>query len=380
MINLAIDLSFQPVGGSLQQVREVIKDLNLYTFDRITIYVAKDNLHLLKGLTDSRVIIKRLIFSNKSLILRTIWAQVFLPAALILDQIDILFCIGNISPIINIRKKTQWIHTIGPLESNFVAFFSWGKKLVLIISRYLITFSSYTSDVVFFESNYTKNIFVNKYKQKIAKSFVFHPGKNNYYYPVKTTNITNTKRYSDVEFILTVSHLYPYKNIELLLKSYSNLQLHRKGLYLFVAGSFLDDRYCEKLISLARKYEISKNVIFLGQVKKQDLRELYSRCKIFVFTSPFENFAYTLVEAMSCAAPIIATNTTAMPETCGSAALYYSPDSEQELSDCLLAYLNDENKRIEFKKKSLIKSTEYESYAIINKKTNQVLSRLVQNN
>ena len=83
---------------------------------------------------------------------------------------------------------------------------------------------------------------------------------------------------------------------------------------------------------------------------------------------------------MSCSAPIIATNTTAMPETCGSAALYYSPDSEQELSDCLLAYLNDENKRIEFKKKSLKKSTEYESYAIINKKTNQVLSRLVQNN
>ena len=89
MKNLGIDLSFQPIGGSLQHVHAVINDLNLYKFDRITFYAAKDNLHLFKGLTDNRVIIKRLIFSSKSLILRTIWAQLILPVILIIDQIDI---------------------------------------------------------------------------------------------------------------------------------------------------------------------------------------------------------------------------------------------------------------------------------------------------
>mgnify|MGYP000144382468 FL=1 len=98
----------------------------------------------------------------------------------------------------------------------------------------------------------------------------------------------------------------------------------------------MDDKYYRKLITLIKKYGISENVIFLGRVEKKDLIELYSQCKIFVFTSPYENFAYTLVEAMSCSAPIIATNTTAMPETCGKAALYYEPDSEQELSNCLM--------------------------------------------
>ena len=160
----------------------------------------------------------------------------------------------------------------------------------------------------------------------------------NFFYPVKTTNITNTKRYSDVEFILTVSHLYPYKNIEILLESFSNLQLHKRGLYLFVTGSVYDYGYFNKLCTLVKNYGITENVIFLGQVEMQDLRELYSRCKIFVFTSPFENFAYTLIEAMSCGAPIIVTNSTSMPEACGDAALYFSPDSEQELSDCLSVF------------------------------------------
>ena len=112
-------------------------------------------------------------------------------------------------------------------------------------------------------------------------------------------------------------------------------------------------------------------------VEKHDLRDLYSKCKFLVFTSPFENFAYTLVEAMSCSAPIISTNTTAMPETCGDAALYFAPDSEQELTECMLAFIENEDMRKKYKGRSLAKSSEYEIYSVINKKTNQILEKLI---
>jgi len=174
-----------------------------------------------------------------------------------------------------------------------------------------------------------------------------------------------------------VSHLYPYKNIELLINSYYNSQLYNRELYVLIAGSITDNAYYNRLKSKVDKYGLSDYIIFLGLVEKQDLRELYSQCKIFVFTSPFENFAYTLVEAMSCSAPIIATNTTAMPETCGDAALYFSPDSEQELTDCMLTFLENENIRKEYKDKSLAKSTEYEIYSVINQKTNKLLEDLI---
>lgn len=380
MRKLAFDLTYQPVGGSLSHINSIIDKISIYTFDEITFYVAKDNMHLLKGVEDDRVTISRLIFSKNSLILRTIWTQIILPFFLIINHIDVLFCTGNISPIINSKKKVQWIGTVGPFEKDFITSFSLKQRFILLINKYLIIFSSYTSNMTVFESNYTRDLFVNKYKFKIEKSVVFNIGKDSYYHPVEKNHRTVSNKYNDVEFILTVSHLYPYKNIELLLASFHSLKLHKRGLTLLVAGSIVDEKYFDKLNSLTKKHEISANIIFLGRVGKKDLRELYSQCKIFVFTSPYENFAYTLVEAMSCSAPIITTNTTAMPETCGSAALYYAPDSDEQLSECLLSFLNDENKRLKYKQKSLNKIKEYLDFVSINRKTNEILGNLVINN
>ena len=231
--------------------------------------------------------------------------------------------------------------------------------------------------MVIFDSNYTRDFFVKKFKQKIDKSFVIHSGNDNFFKPVVTRNSETLSDLGDKDFILTVSHLYPYKNLELLIESYNNLRLYEKGLCIFVAGSISDKKYHNKLKSILRKYDISQYVFFLGRLEIKDLRELYSQCKIFIFTSPFENFAYTLVEAMCCSAAIITSNTTAMPESCGEAALYFSPDSEVELSNCIMTYLNDEDVRLKYKSMALLKSKSYPDYSCVNIETNRLLTSLI---
>ena len=223
-------------------------------------------------------------------------------------------------------------------------------------------FSSLTSDIVIFESNYTRDLFVIKYRQKLEKSAVLHIGNDVFFQSDNVNSSETANKYCDKEYILMVSHLYPYKNIELMIDSYYHAQLYKIELCVLIAGSTMDKPYYDRLKAKVEKYDLADYIIFLGRVEKQNLRELYSQCKFLVFTSPFENFAYTLVEAMSCSAPIIATNTTAMPETCGDAALYFTPDSEQELTDCMLTFLENENIRKEYKDKSLAKSSEYEIY------------------
>jgi len=64
-----------------------------------------------------------------------------------------------------------------------------------------------------------------------------------------------------------------------------------------------------------------------------------------IFPSPFENFTYTLVEALVCGAPIICSNTTAMPETCQEAALYFDPYNTEEMSEQISQLLNNEKLR-----------------------------------
>ena len=91
---------------------------------KIVVYPTDDNKHLFQNKNDKNVTLKCVKFPNKSIVSRTIWAQIILPVLLVLDHVDLLFCPGNISPIFNSKKKVQCIHTIGPFEKDFIAYFS----------------------------------------------------------------------------------------------------------------------------------------------------------------------------------------------------------------------------------------------------------------
>jgi len=377
MPKLAIDLTYRPVGGTLAQINETIKNIDSYSFSEVVFYLTRDNRHLFDGCNSKKIVLKFVPFSNTSIVVRALWAQLLLPFLLIITGVDVLFCPGNISPILSFVKKAQWVGTVGPFEPSFISFFGWKKKIVLFLSKYLIIISAKTSDLVIFESKYTRNLFVEKYAQSKDKAAVLHIGNDEYFHPVTSAEPSILENYNQKEFLLTVSHLYPYKNIELLVDSFKRLSLKQRGLYLFIAGAIVDETYHERLKGLLEKYDVSDHVVFLGRLERSDLKELYSRCKAFVFTSPFENFAYTLVEAMSCGAPIIATNTTAMPETCGNAALYFSPDKVEELSSCIDRFLGDENLRVSYKEKALMRAEKFDVYSVVNRKTNELLVGLV---
>jgi glycosyltransferase involved in cell wall biosynthesis len=377
MKKMLIDLTYAPTGGSLAQIKEIINNIESYKFEMIVFYITRENYHLFQRVNNNKIKILFVPFSNSSIILRTIWAQFILPFYLLNNKIDLLFCPGNISPIINSTKKVQWIGTVGPFEKKFISFFGLRQRIVLFITKYLMIFSSYTSDLVIFESEYTQELFVERYGQKKERSTVICIGNDDFFYNTLGESSENYHQYG--KFILVVAHLYPYKNIEILLESYYDSNLHLRGLKIVIAGTIINENYYKKLIAKIEDFGLIEYVIFLGSVHKHMLRDLYSHCTMLVFTSPFENFAYTLVEAMSCAAPIIATNTTAMPETCGDAVLYFSPDSHKELSLCILKYLDNNELRKEYKERARIKSMTYDTYSEVNNITANLLSQINTN-
>ena len=148
-------------------------------------------------------------------------------------------------------------------------------------------------------------------------------------------------------------------------------------LNLLIAGRSHTKSYHKKLIRLSEQLSISDKVIFLGGVSKEELRDLYSSCEIFIFTSPFENFAYTLIEAMSCGAAVIAANSTAMPETCNSAALYFNPYSSEELIELINRLLSDRVLIEEYKSRSITRSSQINNYKEANSKTYDIINDLI---
>jgi glycosyltransferase involved in cell wall biosynthesis len=83
-----------------------------------------------------------------------------------------------------------------------------------------------------------------------------------------------------------------------------------------VDGGAPRHRFTPKMI---RKYGLENRVTFTGKV--QDVRELakfYSASNIAIVPSLYEGFGFPAAEAMSCGLPVIASNTSALPEVVGN--------------------------------------------------------------
>lgn len=84
---------------------------------------------------------------------------------------------------------------------------------------------------------------------------------------------------------------------------------------------------------------------FLVRLPASDLAALYSTTRAFVFPSWIEGFGLPLVEAMTCGAPIIASDRAAIPEVVGDAALLMDAEDDEKLVEHLLHLLQHPEKR-----------------------------------
>jgi glycosyltransferase involved in cell wall biosynthesis len=144
-------------------------------------------------------------------------------------------------------------------------------------------------------------------------------------------------------FVLNVGGMDARKHIAGLLQAFAEVyrQLGNPDLRLFIAGDpaklgasalFPDWR------PLAAKLGMTDKVI-CTPVAEEDLAPLYSATDCFAFTSLYEGFGLTPLEAMACGAPVVCSNRTALPEVVGEAGLLIDPLDIQALSAAILRVL-----------------------------------------
>ena len=101
--------------------------------------------------------------------------------------------------------------------------------------------------------------------------------------------------------ILSVGELNDNKNHKIILKAIN--QIKNKKLVYVIAGVGSNNK---KLISLAKKYGLSKQLKLIGY--RDDIEKYYSASDIFAFPSKREGLSFAGVEAMSAGLPIIGSN------------------------------------------------------------------------
>jgi glycosyltransferase involved in cell wall biosynthesis len=84
---------------------------------------------------------------------------------------------------------------------------------------------------------------------------------------------------------------------------------------------------------------------YLGYVSTSDLSALYSAALALVYPSHVEGFGLPTIEAMRCGCPVIASNTPAVREVCGGAAMLVQPSEIAELAASVRAVASDRGLR-----------------------------------
>ena len=79
----------------------------------------------------------------------------------------------------------------------------------------------------------------------------------------------------------------------------------------------------------------------LGYVDDRDLPGLYAGALALAMPSLYEGFGLPVLEAMASGVPVVAADRTALPETCGDAALLVDPDDGEALAGALVRATTD---------------------------------------
>jgi len=147
-------------------------------------------------------------------------------------------------------------------------------------------------------------------------------------------------------FVLFVSSLWPYKNCEGLLRAFASAKADLGDRQLAVVGPGRDTAYLAELKALAEQLGIAEDVVWVGGVPLEETVHFYRSADVFVYPSFNETFGLPLLEAMAAGCPVVTSDTSAMPETAGGAALLADPKDPESIADAVVKACGPEGERL----------------------------------
>ncbi|MGD1108399.1 MAG: glycosyltransferase family 1 protein [Terracidiphilus sp.] len=209
--------------------------------------------------------------------------------------------------------------------------------------QYSPTFSRYYGAVyrylgksciaLFTVSNFSKQELHKYFSIPLERMTVIPPGCDHLLKVQPSPDILNRFGLEPGRFALGVSSQSSIKNFDGLARAWK--LLGRPELKLAIAGR------ANSRVFQNGAGDLDRSVVWLGYVSDGELRALYGNAIIFVYPSFYEGFGIPPVEAMTCGCPVLVARSSALPESCGDAALYCDPSSPEDIAGKIASVLDN---------------------------------------
>lgn len=155
-------------------------------------------------------------------------------------------------------------------------------------------------------------------------------------------------------YILSLGTIEPRKNQLNIVKAVAAAKV---GLPLLLVGKLTD--YAVEISDFISQNQMDRNVLFLDQVEDEFLPCLYQHAELLVYISLFEGFGLPVIEAMASGCPVLASNTSCLPETGGDAAIYCNPGDVEEIGNSILEIINGPTLKNTLSEKGRLRAAEF---------------------
>lgn len=285
-----------------------------------------------------------------------LWSQIRLSFEIMQNPPSVLFVPAHTIPIFHGKKTVVTAHDVG-----FKYFPELYTPLERIYHNFCMSFSLRHATKIIAISNATRDDLVRLYKADPKKiTVIYHGFDENKYYPLKNDEEPPAEIAKLMPYIFFIGRLEAKKNIKNLIKAFSEYKQktgNPEKLVLGGRGGYQYEEIVEEIENCPE--QIKKDIIQLGYVPDKDVSNLTRFAKLFAFPSNFEGFGMPLLECMASGVPIVASNTTSIPEIVEDAALLCDPKDYKKLAENIEKVCTDSKLRDEMIAKGLKRASTF---------------------
>jgi glycosyltransferase involved in cell wall biosynthesis len=154
-------------------------------------------------------------------------------------------------------------------------------------------------------------------------------------------------------YVLHVGTLEPRKNLVRLIEAYGQVRrmLGPAAPKLALVGA--RGWQYQDVFARVEALGLGDAVRFLGQVPADALLALYNGAALLVYPSLYEGFGLPPLEAMACGTPVVASDTSSLPQVVGDAGLLVDPYDVGAIAETIVGLLEDDGLRDELSTRGL---------------------------